>query len=153
MPDVGYSRQCPAMLANMNIRALAMCASAMTFSVVGPAMVLASDRDFGFSIGYAHLSVDDEALDDLDNQVGVRFEPRVTWAPWDNLPQLRIGIGIGFSFFYDEEDTGQTVGGFADIEDFEQISLIVPELQATWWQPLSEHYFIEGGVGIAAVIG
>lgn len=113
----------------------------------------AIEREFGISIGYAQSSIEAEALDDLDNQGGLRFEPRFTWAPWEDIPQLRLGIGIGFSFFYDEEDSGQTFGGFADVEDYEEISLLVPELQATWRQPLSEHWFLEGGVGIGAVFG
>ena len=113
----------------------------------------ASDRDLGFSIGYAQLSVDDTTLQDLDSQSGLRFELRGTWAPRDSLPQLRLGLGIGFSFFYDDQDSGQTIGGFAEVEDFEQISLIVPEFQATWRQPLGDEWFVEGGVGLGAVIG
>src|SRR5688572_7109391 len=143
------------MLATMNMW------SRVSTALVGAALIASAPpaladhhREFSFSIGYAQLSVDDEALQDLDHKGGVRFEPRLTWTPSaDDAQRFRLGVGIGFAFFYDEEDTGETVGGFADVEDFEQISLIVPELQATWRQPVHENWFVEGGVGVGAVIG
>jgi len=128
--------------------------AAMVALVLAPPARAGADGEFGISIGYAELSIDDDpVLDDLDDQGGLRFEPRFTWAPSEDLPNLRLGIGVGFSFFYDEEDSGQDFGGFADVEDFEEISFIIPEFQVTWRQPLAEHYFIEGGVGIGAVFG
>src|SRR5688572_30279103 len=113
----------------------------------------AADNEFGFSIGYAQLAVDDDVLSDLDGQGGLRFEPRFSWTPFDGAGQFRLGIGVGFSFFYDEEETGDEFEGFADIEDYEQISLFVPELQVTWRQGLAPNWFVEGGVGLGAVIG
>ena len=109
-------------------------------------------RDLGFSVGYAQSSIDAEALDDLDSQSGLRFELRGTWSPGDEPSGLRFGIALGLSSYYDEEDSGQTVGGFADVEDFEQLFLAVPEFQVTWRQPISEHWLIEGGAGVGPVI-
>jgi hypothetical protein len=127
--------------------------AAVVLIVCGASTALADDREFSFSIGYAHLSFDNEVLDDLDHEGGLRFEPRFTWPVFHHDPRLRIGVGVGLSFFYDEHETGEEFGGFADIEDFEEISLIVPEFQATWRQMLGANWFVEGGVGVGAVFG
>ena len=62
----------------------------------GTSVASAQKTEFAFGIGYSHLSLDD-APGEMDQQDGGRFEGRFSWRPFDERPQLRFGIGVGFS--------------------------------------------------------
>ena len=129
-------------------------------SVLLPASARA-DYDFSLSLGYAHVSLDD-APDPFDSRGGFRIEPRFSFGVSDELPQLRLGVGMGISGFAktfdeDEDDDFVVIDGevfFFDEDDEESLTLITPEFQVSWRQRLGEdgRWFIEPGVGVGAVI-
>ena len=113
-----------------------------------------ADRpELGLSFGYSHLSLDGN--DALDGQGGARFEPRVSFEPFDDRPQVRFGFALGFSYFYDERDSGQIVSPpfVFDVDSYEDVFLLSPEFQVSWRQPLGDDWWIEGGVGVGVVFG
>jgi len=118
-----------------------------------------AESEFAIGFGYTHVSLDDTSLGAFDDKGGAYFEPRFSFAPYEQRPQFRVGFGLGFSFFYDETDGSATVidddGNifFADADDYEQLFLLTPELQLSWRQELEKGWLIEGGVGIGAIAG
>ena len=120
---------------------------------VKPSIVLAQKTEFALGIGYSHLSLDG-APGEFDEQDGGRFEPRFSWQPFDDRPQLRFGVGMGFSYYYDTTNNGAIISPpFAfDVDTFESFSLLTPEFQVSWRQPMSENWWVEGGVGLGPAI-
>jgi hypothetical protein len=118
-----------------------------------------AETEFSLSAGYAHVSLDDTSIGEFAEQGGLRFEPRFSFAPWEQRPQLRVGLAMGFSGFYDEtdgtatfiDDDGDVI--FADADDYEQLFLWTPEVQLSWRERWGDGWMIEGGVGVGAVIG
>ena len=129
-------------------------APALLVLILVPTAASAQKWEWGLSLGYSHLSLDDTA-GSLDEQGGFRFEPRFTWRPFDQRPELRLGIGIGFSYYYDESDAGEIVSPpFSfDVDSYEDVSLCTPEFQVSWRQPVSDRWWIEGGIGIGPAFG
>jgi hypothetical protein len=128
--------------------------ASFTVLMLSASVASAQKTEFAFGIGYSHLSLDD-APGELDQQDGGRFEGRFSWRPFDDRPQLRFGVGVGFSYYYDQSDAGNIISPpFAfGVDSFESLSLITPEFQVSWRQPMSEKWWIEGGVGIGPAIG
>lgn len=114
----------------------------------------AQDYELAFSLGYGQLSLDGDA--NLDGQGGGRFEPRFSWRPFpSDRPEVRFGVGLGFASYYDESDAGTIVAPpfDFDVEDYEDISLVTPEFQVSWREPLGEKWWVEAGVGVGPVFG
>src|SRR5262249_22272773 len=105
-----------------------------------PAARAGVDGEFAFSLGYSHLNISGATR--MDDQDGFRIEPRVSFAFIHELPQLRMGFGLGLSGYSRDLDTdtvitidngNETTVIFAD--QFENISLLEPEFQLSWRQP------------------
>ena len=119
----------------------------------------AADPEFAFSLGYSHISLDDTTIGEMGEAGGLRFETRYSWAPNEQQPKFRLGLGMGFSFFYDEtdgsalfiDDDGDIV--VADADDYEQVFLWTPELQLSWRERWDNGWMLEGGVGVGGVVG
>src|SRR5215212_4341827 len=71
-----------------------LCVAALT------PVASAQKKEWGISFGYSHLSLDD-ASGELGEQGGFRVEPRFSWQPFGDRPELRFGIGLGLSYYYD----------------------------------------------------
>lgn len=123
-------------------------------ALLAPAVASAQKTEFAIGFGYSHVAVQG-APGEFDQQDGGRFEPRFTWQPFEERPQLRFGVGVGFSYYYDNSENGQIISPpFAfDVDSFESLSLITPEFQVSWRQPISEDWWIEGGLGVGPAIG
>jgi hypothetical protein len=117
----------------------------------------AVEPEFAISLGYSHVSLADTSVGEFGEQGGFRFEPRFSFAPSADRPQFRVGIGMGFSFFYDEtdgsaafiDDDGDII--IADADDYEQLFFWTPELQLSWRQRWENGWMLEGGVGLGGV--
>jgi hypothetical protein len=118
----------------------------------------ATEPEFAFGLGYTHISLDDTTVGDMGQEGGFYMEPRFSIAPWDERPELRIGIGFGLSFFYDEtdgsalfiDDDGDVF--IADADDYESMYFFTPELQISWRQRFDNGWHFEGGVGLGGTI-
>lgn len=120
-----------------------------------------ADYEFALSLGYAHVELD-KTEGPFDSRGGFRVEPRFTFGVNDDLPQLKLGVGVGISGFnksIDDDDGDFVVIDdevfFFDSEDAHDLTLLTPEFQISWRQPLSgdRRWFIEPGVGVGVVIG
>lgn len=130
---------------------------ACVFAFLLPSVAKAVDGDFALSLGYSHLHLDgSESFKDRD---GVRFEPRVSFAFFEKVPELRLGFGLGISGYSHElnSNTIITINNGNDTEvifadQWEGVSLLVPEFQISWRATLAGHdvWFIEPGVGVGA---
>lgn len=115
----------------------------------------ATGAEFDLGIGYSHLNL--SGSDRFENRDGVRFEPRFSFSPSDERPQFRLGIGLGVSGYSHElEDNTIIIIDDGEVDTFdedqwESVSLLMPELQLSWRQPIGQAWFVEPGVGIGAV--
>jgi hypothetical protein len=115
----------------------------------------AVDGDFQLSLGYSHLHLDgSQRFEDRD---GFRIEPRVSFAFFDKLPQLRLGFGLGISGYTHELDSDTVItinnGNDTDVifaDQWEGVSLLTPEFQLSWRQTFGgeHHWYVEPGVGL-----
>ena len=140
-------------------------ASLSTFGLVAAALLtIASgearaDYDFSLSIGYAHVALDGSASP-FDDRDGIRVEPRFSFGVSDEMPQLRLGAALAFSGYSrtrDDDDDFVVIDGevfFIDSDDQESLSLITPEFQVSWRQPLDaeRRWFVEPGIAVGVVI-
>jgi hypothetical protein len=136
-----------------------LCAS---FLMIAPAAK--ADADFSLGIGYSHLWLD--GSEHFAQRDGVRFEPRFSFGLSDAIPQLRLGAGLGISGYTHQLDRDAFItvndgqdSFFIRAEQWESISLLEPELQISWRQPLDRRgfgdhdgWYIEPGVGIGAAV-
>jgi hypothetical protein len=111
---------------------------------------------FALGIGYAHLAIggSDSALESED---ALRFDPALTFAPFRDLPQLRIGGALGVTMVLDNSQFAFVSNGGAVFVGHSDVPLwlLEPELRASWQQPFgrSGEFFVEPGVAIGAVYG
>ena len=120
-------------------------AAAVFFSFSAPAY--ARDAEVSLSLGGSQIFLDDaDDEDPFDEEWGIRLEPSFTLAPFESVPELRLGGGIAFNFYFDEVDTG-----FAEIDA--NLYLYTPEFLVSWRQRLGEQFYIEPGVGLGWAIG
>ena len=117
-----------------------------------------SIMEFDIGFGYSHLPL--SGSDRFEERDGFRIEPRFSIAPIPELRPLRFGFGVGMASYYHELDDDVTItiddGDEIHIfhaDQWESVSLINPEFQLSWRQPLDarRRFFIEPGVGVGAV--
>lgn len=142
----------------MGVRSIAQVVAVLAVVAVGQGRArAATEPEFAIGLGYTHVSLDDTSIGDMAEEGGFRFEPRFTFAPLDDAPQFRLGVGMGFSFFYDEtdssaifiDDDGDVFIGDAD--EYENLFLWTPELQASYRHTFDSGLVLEGGVGVGGV--
>lgn len=116
------------------------------------------ETEFLLGVGYTRMNFDGDSplIDDRD---GVHLDPVFSFAPVEDLPQLRLGAAFGISFAVDDtrgafvsDEDGATL--FIDGDD-SSLMLFEPELRISWRQALAEGeaVFVEAGVGGGGVIG
>ena len=99
--------------------------------------------EFGISLGASFL--DDEGSN-LGDNVGPWAEMRIAFSPIQNLPELRSGFGLQFSYQSEKVESPS----FSTTAD---LYLITPEAQLSWRQPVGGHFYVEPGVGVGVMIG
>jgi hypothetical protein len=100
--------------------------------------------EFTIAGGGTQLQLDDGG--ELDGQWGPWVQPSISFSPLHDTPQLRLGGGISLGWFSADVDN-EFISGQADL------FLFTPEFLASWRQPISNHFYLEPGVGVGAVIG
>src|SRR4051794_17714233 len=102
--------------------------------VLGMTVAARAEGVFETGIGYSHLTLG--GSDRFAERDGVRFEPRVSWNPFANAPELRLGAGLGISGYSHRLDTNSTIiidnGKTITIfqaDQWEVLSLLEPEFQ------------------------
>jgi hypothetical protein len=113
------------------------------------------DPSFALGIGYAHLEIGDSSsqLHSLD---ALRFDPCVSFSPFGELPQVRIGGAFGVSMVLD--NSSRTIisnGGNLIITGSSDVPflLLEPEFRLSWRQDFGDALFVEPGVGLGGAIG
>jgi hypothetical protein len=142
------------------IRRCLACFAVLVLIALMPSGARASERfDFGAGVGYSHVSLHG-AASPFDHRDGARIEPRFSFGLSDQLPQLRLGVGVGLSEFSQREDSDGVIviGGDRfdfDADDVQALSLIVPEVQISWRQTFGgeQRWFVEPGAALGVVIG
>ena len=103
--------------------------------------------EFSLSLGYANISVGGP----FEHEGAFRFEPSVTFAPIEQLPQVRFGLDVGVSLVLDNStrtiisgDHGLIFAGSSDVP----VWFIEPALRLSYRQTFgNEHeFFIEPGI-------
>jgi hypothetical protein len=111
--------------------------------------------EFSLGIGYANISIGDEAL---DNEDALKFDPSLTFSIARRLPQLRVGMAVGVSLVLDDSnrtiisnDGNLVVIGHSDVP----LWLVEPEARLSWRQYFGDDYqlFIEPGVAAGWTYG
>lgn len=120
----------------------------------------AQDREFAFGLGYSHLFWDGHNTDVLEEQGGLRMDGRVSWPVTEPMtegrPELRVGVGLGLTFYVSEQ------GGdvfeeddiiFIEPDDWTQLTNIEPEIQFSLRQPVGRDFYLEPGIAGVFIIG
>ena len=110
--------------------------------------------EFALGLGYANLSIggSDSVLESLD---ALRWDASLSYAPFADLPQLRVGAGFGVAMVFDDSEFafissgGAVFVGSADIPLF----TLEPEFRVSWQQFFGpdESFYIEPGIGVGGV--
>jgi hypothetical protein len=131
---------------------------ALASALFAPAALAQGESEFSLGVGYTRMEFEGATIL-VDDRDGVHLDPYVSFAPFQGLPQLRLGGAVGFSFAVDDvrgalvsDDSGGTL--FVSGDDV-SLMLFEPELRIAWRQALAkdEAFFVEAGVGGGAVIG
>jgi hypothetical protein len=135
--------------------------AAAALSVFTPAAHAAEENDrlfaeFSLGVGYTRMNVDG-ATSLLEGRDGIHLEPVLSFAPLEDVPQLRFGAAVGWSVALDEVSgafiTREGESFLATSSDV-TFMLFEPELRLSWRQPLGDgDFFIEPGVAAGAVVG
>ena len=120
----------------------------------------AAHREFAFGVSYAHLFWDGSASGALEEQGGVRLDGRVSWpvgAPTtDASPELRLGVGLGLTFYVSERGGGVFEDDdviFIRPDDWTQLTNIEPEVQFSVRQPVGDGLYLEPGIAGVFTLG
>ena len=110
--------------------------------------------EFALGIGYAHIEVGDSSSQ-LHSMDALRFDPDLSFSPFDQLPQLRLGASFGVSMVLD--NSSRTIisnGGTLVITGSSDIPflLLEPEARLKWRQSF-DPFFIEPGIGVGGAFG
>jgi hypothetical protein len=109
--------------------------------------------EFVLNLGYSNISLGSSSA--IDNEGAVRFGGSLTFAPFQQLPKLRMGGDVGVSLVLDNSSFaivssgGVVAFGNADIPFW----TIEPELRLSWRQQIGQYMFIEPGVAAGFVFG
>ena len=113
--------------------------------------------EFSLGIGYAHLSIGDSGSSVLDSEDALRFDGALSYAPFPQVSQLRIGAAVGVSLVLDDSERAIISNGGLVIVGSSEIPLylVEPEFRVSWQQFFGRgrHFYIEPGVGVGGVIG
>jgi hypothetical protein len=107
----------------------------------------AADPEFTMLGGATSVSFDD---DFIDNEWGVWLAPSFSFSPVSSTPEFRLGAGVSFAWV--SVDTDSDTGTLFNTGDAD-LYLITPELLISWRQPIGDHFYLEPGIGVGAVIG
>jgi hypothetical protein len=111
--------------------------------------------EFLLGVGYSNISVGSSLL---SNEGAVHFNPSLTFAPFQRLPQLRMGANVGVSLVLDNSsrtliiDNGQVLFiGSSDVP----LWTLEPEACISWRQNFghSNEFYIEPGVAGGGMFG
>ena len=139
----------------LRLVAVAIVLGALSSVAAGEDGDIPATGEFSLGVGYAHISIGDEALDDED---ALRFDPSLTLSVVPGLPQFRAGFGVGVALVLDDsqrtivsDDGNLTVTGRGDIPRW----LVEPEARLSWRQYFGDEYalFIEPGVAAGWTVG
>jgi hypothetical protein len=118
------------------------------------------DRDppFEFALGVGYSRVTFEKSPDLiDNRDCIHFEPVLSVAPFERLPQFRIGGAVGWTAALDDTKGAIISNGGLVVATSSDVAFMVfePELRLSWRQELGAdgNFFIEPGAAAGAAIG
>ena len=113
--------------------------------------------EFSMGIGYSRVEFK-SSPDLIDNRDCLHLEPTLTVAPFERLPQLRIGGAVGWTAALD--DTSGAIisnGGGLVVATSSDVAFMIfePELRVSWRQPLGKdhNFFLEPGAAAGAAIG
>jgi hypothetical protein len=121
-------------------------------SPLGPAEQGAPE--FAAGIGYANISIGDSDSP-LDSQDGLRFEFGISFAPFPDVPQLRLGGAFGTGIVFDSGQTTVVSSGGLVVATSGDVPLITlePEARLSWRQRFGDSgFFIEPGIAGGAFI-
>jgi hypothetical protein len=112
--------------------------------------------EFAVGVGYANVSVGGSDSP-LHSEDALRFDPAISIAPLEKLPQLRLGAAFGVTLVIDNSDrTIISSGGATVIVGSSEIPLYVlePEARLSWRQYFhgNKGLFVEPGVGVGGAI-
>jgi hypothetical protein len=116
---------------------------------------LAGYPDFALGIGYAHIEVGGSSSQ-LHSMDALRFDPDLSFSPFDRLPELRVGAAFGVSMVLD--NSSRTIisnGGTLIITGSSDVPflLLEPEARLSWRQVFPDGFYIEPGVGVGGAFG
>jgi hypothetical protein len=135
-----------------------MWRSVLVMVACGLVAVESARAEWEVGLGAGYSSVDLGGAFDGDG--GIRLEPRVSFS-LEAVPQIRLGFGLGLSGYATDLDDGEVIrvdgeSIFIEEDGVESLSLLEPEFQISWRQPLGGEdrrgFYIEGGVGLGGVI-
>jgi hypothetical protein len=139
--------------------------SAGTFAALAVALALSAPAargqedeglagEFGLGIGYANVSIGGSESP-LDSEDTLRFDGWLSVAPFEAVPQLRLGGAMGFVFALDNSERAIVSSGGVVIVGSSDIPLFMfePEVRLSWQQTFGEGpgFYIEPGIGAGFV--
>jgi hypothetical protein len=138
-------------------RILSCTLLATAFAACAAPARAAGDGEFLLGVGYTRINFDGSNVL-IDNRDGIHLDPVFSFAPIDDLPQVRLGGAVGFSAALDDV-RGATVTDDGDTffvsGDEATLFLFEPEVRLSWRHDFGEDQacFVEAGVGGGAVVG
>ena len=111
--------------------------------------------EFALGVGYGHLSIGDSDSV-LDDEGLLRWEPVLSIAPFQRIPQLRFGFACGIGLDLDNSSrvfisngNGAVIAGSSTIP----LWTLEPEFRLSWRQYFntSHGFFIEPGIAVGAM--
>jgi len=114
-------------------------------------MIDAPAPELSFGTGYAHISLGSHSA--IDGEDAWRFESTVSFSPFEQLPQVRLGAALGTSFVVSSSDSNSAlIIGNGSVFFFGNgdvpLWTLEPEVRLSWRQTFGRHdlYFIEPGI-------
>src|SRR5688500_16779258 len=116
------------------------------------------DREFAFGGGYTHVFLDGSNSGPLEEQGGIRLTGRVSWPVDERRPNFRFGAGLALTSYVSEQggefdDDDDDGWWFYVPDDWNQLFIIEPELQASWRHPVGDDLYLEPGFAASALVG
>lgn len=115
----------------------------------------AQDREVAFGAGYGQLFLDGHYAGPLEEQGGVRMNLRFPWPASERRPELRVGAGVGLAFYVSEQEQDEfDDNDFFFVPDkYTQLTVISPNVEAAWRQPVGERFYLEPGPALDLLVG